>query len=253
VDEVIRVKRPGSDPLFYRYNHDGYGEKDDGRPFDSGGGTGRLWPLLTGERGEYELARGGDASGHLMAMARAANDGLMIPEQVWDRNDVFGFTFGKGTDSATPLAWSMAQFVRLALSIDAGRPVETPTVVAQRYGATSGTAEFVVEVPTDTDATGKQVVVAGELNRLDPSLPEWDPGAVKMTKIDATHWRATVNAPAGAAIRYKYTLGEWASVEKSGACADRNDRAVVVSFGPGNTHPIQDRVEHWRSVAPCGN
>ena len=41
VDSVIKV---GS--LFYRYNHDGYGEKADGSPYD-GTGVGRLWPLLT--------------------------------------------------------------------------------------------------------------------------------------------------------------------------------------------------------------
>jgi glucoamylase len=39
----------------------------------------------------------------------------------------------EGTLSATPLAWSHAQFVRLALSIDAGRPVEQPGIVARRY------------------------------------------------------------------------------------------------------------------------
>ena len=58
----------------------------------------------------------------------------MIPEQVWDGPDEFGFVFGKGTGSATPLAWSMAEFVRLALSIDAGKPVETPEIVTTRYG-----------------------------------------------------------------------------------------------------------------------
>jgi hypothetical protein len=40
---------------------------------------------------------------------------------------------GEGTGSATPLAWSMAQFIRLAHGIEAGEPVETPSVVAERY------------------------------------------------------------------------------------------------------------------------
>ncbi len=88
--------------------------------------------LLSGERGEYELARGNliEARNLLTTMASARNQGFMLAEQVWDRPDGCGkFTFGKGTDSATPLAWSMAQYVRLALSIDAGEPVETPAVV----------------------------------------------------------------------------------------------------------------------------
>jgi glucoamylase len=45
---------------------------------------------------------------------------------VWDDS-------GEGTLSATPLAWTHAQFVRLAWSIDAGRPVEQPSIVACRY------------------------------------------------------------------------------------------------------------------------
>lgn len=134
VDSVIRVITPNG-PMFYRYNHDGYGETDSGGPWTSEG-VGRLWPIFNGERGEYELLAGHPerALEHLRTMAKAANDGFMISEQVWDRADGKGrFTFGKGTDSATPLAWSMAQFVRLALSIDDGKPVETPAVVAERY------------------------------------------------------------------------------------------------------------------------
>jgi glucoamylase len=134
LDATLRKTTPAGD-MFYRYNHDGYGESDDCRPFIDAG-IGRLWPLLSGERGEYELARGNIASAEAMltAMAATHNDGFMLAEQIWDRPDGCGkFTFGKGTDSATPLAWSMAQFVRMALSIDAGKPVDTPQVVADRY------------------------------------------------------------------------------------------------------------------------
>jgi glucoamylase len=59
----------------------------------------------------------------------------MLPEQVWDRSEGSGanFRFGSGTGSATPLAWSMAQFIRLAMNIKAGRNLETPQIVASRY------------------------------------------------------------------------------------------------------------------------
>lgn len=40
-----------------------------------------------------------------------------------------------GTLSATPLAWSHPQYVRLAWFIDAGHPVEQPSIVAERYAA----------------------------------------------------------------------------------------------------------------------
>ncbi|MBA8825599.1 glucoamylase [Saccharopolyspora lacisalsi] len=131
VDDRLRVETPNG-PGWYRYNHDGYGETADGGPY-GGQGVGRLWPLLTGERGEYELAAGRDAGKHLETMARMANEGHLIPEQVWDRSSAHGFTFGEGTGSATPLAWSMSQFIRLAHNIDAGRNLETPSVVADRY------------------------------------------------------------------------------------------------------------------------
>jgi glucoamylase len=131
IDQLIKVKTPVGD-AWYRYNHDAYGETPDGGRYDGRNGAGRLWTLLTGERGEYELAMGDIASARkrLETMAGFANDGLMIPEQVWDR----GEDLGKGTGSATPLAWSMAQFIRLALSIERGRNVETPRVVWERYG-----------------------------------------------------------------------------------------------------------------------
>ena len=60
-----------------------------------------------------------------------------MSEQVWDDrppSGAPGFTPGTGTGSATPLGWTHAQFVRLAWSIDAGRPVERPPAVSCRYG-----------------------------------------------------------------------------------------------------------------------
>ena len=133
VDRLIRVETPKG-PGFYRYNHDGYGEKADGRGYD-GTGVGRLWPLLTGERGEYELAAGRDATPYLDTLVAFANQGLMLPEQVWDRRDSPSpaLRFGEGTGSATPLAWSCAQLVRLARGIEEGKVVETPEVVRRHF------------------------------------------------------------------------------------------------------------------------
>jgi glucoamylase len=130
--------------FWHRSSFDGYGEKADGsqwQPVDPGSGLtiGRGWPLLTGERGEYELAAGTDAQERLDTMARSADDSsLFLPEQVWDDKPPSAegspFVPGEPTFSATPLAWSHAVFIRLAHAIDAGRPVDTPNVVACRYG-----------------------------------------------------------------------------------------------------------------------
>ena len=57
---------------------------------------------------------------------------MMLPEQVWDGRAP-GADPGEGTRSATPLAWTHAQFVRLAWSIQAGKPIERPSIVACRY------------------------------------------------------------------------------------------------------------------------
>jgi glucoamylase len=139
VDELIRVKTPRGDGWF-RYVRDGYGEMEDGRPWNWDGkytGKGHLWVLLTGERGEYEVARGefAKARERLDTMLGFANEGMMLPEQVWDRQQSSrpDLKFGEGTGSATPLAWSMAQFIRLAVNLNAGRNLDRPEIVAARY------------------------------------------------------------------------------------------------------------------------
>ncbi len=166
VDQVIKVNTPNGEG-FYRYNFDSYGEHDNGQRWNFDGkytGKGRLWTLLSGERGEYELAKFemqkakrvkirnmtsvdgiksfADAISRLDSMQNFANEGLMIPEQVWDsaklpknvdKQFVPELKFGEGTGSATPLAWSMAQFIRLAVNLQAGRNLDTPKVVYDRY------------------------------------------------------------------------------------------------------------------------
>ena len=145
VDRELRYQTANG-PFWHRASFDGYGEKRDGsqwEPVPPGSGLtlGRGWPLLTGERGEYRLAAGLAAQGYLDTMARAGDDTThLIAEQVWDHQPPADhdprFRPGENTFSATPLAWSHAQFIRLARSIDVGRPVETPRVVACRYRTT---------------------------------------------------------------------------------------------------------------------
>jgi glucoamylase len=141
VDRQLGVATPNGQ-FWHRFSFDGYGETRDGGPWDiSEPDTfrtiGRAWPIFAGERGEYELLAGGGAPrARLSGMAGSANEGLMMPEQVWDQNPPAGrpgFPRGEGTFSATPLAWTHAQFMRLAWSIDAGAPVEQPSIVACRY------------------------------------------------------------------------------------------------------------------------
>jgi glucoamylase len=124
--------------FWHRASFDGYGEKADGDPWefplpdDSQITRGRAWPLLNGERGEYQVAAGDRRGAYLQlaTMARAAGPGFMLPEQVWDLAAPAGFTPGTPTFS---LAWTHAQYVRLAQDAAAGRVLEQPAIVAWRY------------------------------------------------------------------------------------------------------------------------
>ena len=142
VDTQLSVTTSGG-MLWYRYTDDGYGETASGTPWtltppDSRATQGRLWPIFAGERGEYEIAalNLSAAQTHLAAMANCANEGDLLPEQVWDNEPPSGqpgFASGTSTTGASPLAWTHAQFIRLAFDLAAGRLLEQPSVVAERY------------------------------------------------------------------------------------------------------------------------
>jgi glucoamylase len=139
VDAQLGVATP-TGFFWHRASFDGFGEKADGSPWDYGlpDGSlithGRAWPLLNGERGEYALAAGSPAAARtqLATMTRAASRTSMLPEQVWDRYPP-AIAPGRPTFSATPLAWTHAQYLRLARNVQAGRVLERPEVVAARY------------------------------------------------------------------------------------------------------------------------
>ncbi len=135
IDALLRVETPFG-PAWHRYNDDGYGEHDDGSPFD-GTGVGRLWPLLTGERAHYELAVGNkeEAERLMKVMAAFANEGGMIPEQIWDSRDIpeRELFFGRPSGSAMPLVWAHAEYIKLLRSLRDGRVFDTPSQTVERY------------------------------------------------------------------------------------------------------------------------
>jgi glucoamylase len=133
VDGLLKTDTPNG-PVWHRYRDDGYGEHDDGTAFD-GTGHGRGWPLLTGERGHYELCAGNDPLPYLQAMAAMASPGGMIPEQVWDADPIPERRLypGRPSGSAMPLAWAHAEYVKLLVSRQLGRPLDRPPAVWRRY------------------------------------------------------------------------------------------------------------------------
>jgi glucoamylase len=157
------VGSPQSYPGWRRYSDDGYGEDavsganfgaetEDRLASDVDGHQsptqrGRVWPIFTGERGHYELAaalaKQGDKADieplratYVRAMELFANQGMMIPEQVWDgvgANPGNRFSTGAGTDSATPLSWSHAEYIKLLRSLHDRRVWDRYEPVAERY------------------------------------------------------------------------------------------------------------------------
>jgi glucoamylase len=133
-DAILKVDTPAG-PAWHRYSGDGYGEHEDGSAYD-GTGLGRAWPLLTGERGHYEIVAGRDPAPLIEAMQRMASSGGMLPEQVWDAAPVpaRGLSLGRPTGGAMPLAWAHAEYIKLVISRELKRPFDRPASVWQRYG-----------------------------------------------------------------------------------------------------------------------
>jgi glucoamylase len=256
VDSELQVNTPEG-PIWHRYNFDGYGETASGGDY-TGSGVGNPWPVLSGERGEYDVAAGNlsGAQSMLQTMAGAANAGGQIPEQVWGGSTgTGGFTFGQPDNSSTPLMWAMAQFVRLAVDISAGQDVDTPSVVTQCVRSSncpvSGSVKETVHVtvPVNTDASGDTVYLAGNLSALGLGQSDWAANGIPMTRLNATTWTATIDAAADTTLSYKYDLGgSWSNVEKNADCADISNRSMSVNGGT-----VNDTVANWGGPAACGS
>jgi glucoamylase len=117
IDENISYMTPNGRG-YYRYTFDSYGENS----------KGRLWPLLSGEHARYAIERFTDkdlswsdalleSNQTINSLLRFANDGMMIPEQVFE-------TTGEGTGSATPLAWAHAEYIKLIWSREFKKNIE---------------------------------------------------------------------------------------------------------------------------------
>jgi len=161
-DRVLRVETP-SGAVYRRYNDDGYGEYDDGRPYD-GNGVGRAWPLLTGERGHLALQGGEDPLEYLRTISRCASPGGLLPEQVWDAPAIpeRGLFPGRPSGSAMPLVWAHAEFLKLLIARRDGRPVELLESVRRRYAEGPRRARFTRwrnEIPVRTLGPGRTLLI----------------------------------------------------------------------------------------------
>lgn len=127
------------------------------------------------------------------------------------------------------------------------------TEVAATAELRTVTLVYNITVPASTDGTGRSVYIVGTLDRLDGGLPQWDPGGVVLTRVDATHWTLTLTGREATQIEYKFTLGDWEHVEKGGACDEIGNRMLTLTYGATGTQTVNDSVLNWRNVSPCGD
>jgi glucoamylase len=210
VDAVLKVRTPRG-PCWHRYNHDGYGERPDGAAFE-GWGVGRAWPLLTGERGHYELAAGRDARCYLRAMEAFAGAGGLLPEQVWDEEDQpeFHLRRGQPTGAAMPLAWAHAEYVTLLRS--------------RRDGAVFDHIAPVVRRSIDGKNEPRVRVEPWTFNR----------------RVRTVRRGCTLRILAGAAFRLRWTASEWRDVRDTGAQATAVGTAFVdIPIAPDQALPVR--------------
>lgn len=213
-------------------------------------GTGHVWPLLNGERGEQDIQTGdlGGASTMLLDMARLATGVGMIPEQDWEDPDVppspygsdpttasIGFIDGKPTGSAGEITWAEAGFVRLVRDLARGSLLDQPGVVRSRYvdhavppaaplvaTATPGSGATTV---TGTTAHGASVVIAATLSPAGAT----DPNATAHAQPVATQLRQLTSAGDGSfSVTLPLTTGTWVvTVTSSQAGATAHEQLAV--------------------------
>ncbi len=238
LDKQISVKTP-SGTGYYRYGNDaakgsadGYGDcyqpsqtscSTTGAPWPpTDTGTGHLWPNLSGERAESDLAAGhpANAAELLQAMMDFSSGVGLVPEQAWEDPDLaaspygsdpatasIGFTDGQAAGSASPLTWAQAQELRLIVSLGTGRNVDTPAVTTARYVKNGPPAALKVNI--SAPAAGATLATSSTTVTGTTS-----PGAQVAVAIDDT------------------TTGTTATVTATTAAADGSFQATVpVSFG----------------------
>lgn len=209
-DNVLKQTIPGKGDAWFRYNCDGYGEHNDGTPYKDDG-RGRLWPILTAERGIYEISRAGDGAAgrpYLAALKQFSSPAGFIPEQIWNISaSINGWqtdtpaddTPGTATGSIRPLNWAMGEYINLIAAMRNGRN-DAPSIVVKRYESNEPqtAVNFSVQTPT---APGQTVYLVGD----SPQLGAWAPQAgVEMAAQPDSIWTATLSLPAGRSFRYKY-------------------------------------------------
>jgi glucoamylase len=218
VDAVLAVDLPGG-RCWRRYNHDGYGQRADGGPFVTWG-YGHAWPVLTGERGHYELAVGRDPTPSMRTMEALATSTALLPEQVWMLKDLPAkhMYFGRPTGGATPLVWAHGEYLRLVRSAADGRVFDLIPEVAERYQKrrpASAATVWMFRFQTATVRAGGTLRVQAEAAfRLRWTVDGWkNANDTEATKTGFGVWFADVKAPKEPKAAVEFTF-YWTESQK---------------------------------------
>ena len=167
--DIMLARNVGTGVGYYRYNYDGYGEDYQGANW-TGTGTGRLWPLLAGERGHLAVLAGQDGLSQLTAMLNMRTPSGLLPEQVWDQPPLtprsgipsLPLYTGQRTLSAAPLAWAHSELIKLAWTRATKTPAEQLTEVTGRYSGkppSPSTSYWRITVPLLALPAGRNLVI----------------------------------------------------------------------------------------------
>jgi Membrane-anchored protein predicted to be involved in regulation of amylopullulanase len=227
------------------------GTASDGHPWaPSNQGTGHVWPVLTDERGEYDVAAGDTATATtLLQTLKNFSSGIgLIPEQDWESSALaasaygtdpttasIGFQDGQPAGSASPLTWSTASYIRLFADLLAGKVLEQPQNTYNRYVAhQQSQTQLTVSAPQNlSSVNGPSLDVVGT------AVPG-DAVYVAATNTDQQSQTTTTTATVASDGTFKAmvpvsggsTVLNTVAVSKNGATA-HDQRTVVYDFTPG--------------------
>lgn len=242
-DAILKQSIPGKGDAWFRYNFDGYGEHNDGTPYQDGG-RGRLWPIFTAERGIYEISRTGDGAAgrpYLAALKHFSSPAGFIPEQIWNISaNISGWETdtpsndipGTATGSMRPLNWAMGEYINLVAAMKNGRN-DAPSVVVKRYESDKPQTmvHFRVQTPTEP---GQTVYLVGDT----PALGAWWPQAgVAMAPHPDSVWTATVSLPVRQSFRYRY-----AKIDQAGAVAWEVSSNLTLTTPAGGVPNVSEAI-----------
>ena len=119
-----------------------------------------------------------------------------------------------------------------------GQPETASAAVDRTPGPVTVTFRTKAPAGTPADAT---LYISGNVAQLG----NWDPGSVAMTNEGGGIWQTTVTVTDGSDLQYKFTRGNWNTVEDWGSITGETNRDVTVDGGTSGTMLVDDTSTDW--------